>query len=114
MIFIILPVIVILAIVALLLIRKYTSLEFVQHARLLWRTWSIWLASAGAAIGAVASDTPQSLLDAWNSLPPDIKGALSPQTMHYLSWLLMIMSALAQLIRQPKLKAQADAMRGDQ
>lgn len=111
MIFIIVPLLVLLAIVVLLLIRKYTSLEFVQHARLVWRMWSVRLAALAAFIQAIAADTPQSLLDAWNSLPPDVKGVISPDTMHHVSGTLMVASFLAQIVRQPRLKERADAMR---
>lgn len=101
-------------ILALLLIRKYTSLEFVGHVRLLWRTWSVRLAVLAAAVQAIAASTPQSLLDAWNTLPPDVKGTISPDFMHYISAALMVASFLAQSIRQEKLKNRADKMRGDQ
>lgn len=113
MIFIIIPIVVLAAVVLLLIIRKYTSLEFVQHARLIWRMWSVRLAALAAAIQAIAADTPQSLIDAWNSLPPDVKGVISPDTMHYLSSALMVASFLSQLVRQQKLKARADEMRGN-
>lgn len=43
---------ILMTILLLLTIRKYSSVEFVHHARLLFKTWSVWLASAGSVISA--------------------------------------------------------------
>lgn len=42
------------AVLTLLMLRKYTRLEFVGHARLLLRTWSVRLGAAGALVGVWA------------------------------------------------------------
>jgi hypothetical protein len=101
-------------IVGLLLIRKYTSVEFVAHARLLWRTWSVWLGSIGAVIGAALLQFPDAALNAWNMLPPDLKSYVPPHILSYISPTLMGLAVAAQYIRQPKLKERAEQMRGDQ
>lgn len=41
-------------VLTLLLLRKYTRIEFVGHARLLLRTWSVRLGTAGALVGVWA------------------------------------------------------------
>lgn len=106
------PVIVLSAIIILLLIRKYTSVEFVEHARLLWKTWSVWLGSMGAVIGAAVLQFPDAALNAWNMLPPDLKTFVPPHILSYISPTLMALAVAAQYIRQPKLKSRADEMRG--
>lgn len=113
MIFIILPLIIIAAIIALLLIRKYTSVEFVDHARLLWKTWSVWLGSVGAAIGVILLQFPDAALNAWNALPPDLKSYIPPHILSYISPALMGLAVVAQYVRQSKLKSRADALRTD-
>ena len=100
--------------IGLLLIRKYTSVEFVAHARLLWKTWSVWLGSIGAVIGAALLQFPDAALNAWNMLPPDLKSYVPPHILSYISPTLMGLAVAAQYIRQPKLKERAEQMRGDQ
>ena len=71
------------AVLVLLLLRKYTQLEFVGHARLLLKTWSVRLGAAGALVGVWAQSFPDAALHAWAMLPTDIKNILRPggQTM---------------------------------
>ncbi|BAN99553.1 hypothetical protein E05_47870 [Plautia stali symbiont] len=40
------------AIILLLLLQRFTTLEFVKHARLLFKTCSVWLASLGSMLSA--------------------------------------------------------------
>lgn len=100
-------------IIALLLIRKYTNLEFVSHARLLFKAWSVWLGAISAAVTGYMMQFPNAALDAWNSLPPDVKGYIPPNLLGYISPTLMVMAVLAQYVRQNKLKDRADQMRGN-
>lgn len=99
-------------IIALLLIRKYTSLEFVAHAKLLFKAWSVWLGAISAAVTGYMMQFPNAALDAWNSLPPDLKSFIPPNLLGYISPTLMVMAVLAQYVRQNKLKDRADQMRG--
>lgn len=100
-------------IIALLLIRKYTSLEFVAHAKLLFKAWSVWLGAISAAVTGYMMQFPNAALDAWNSLPPDLKSFIPPNLLGYISPTLMVMAVLAQYVRQKKLKDRADQMRGN-
>lgn len=102
------------AILVLLLIRKYSSLEFVSHARLLFKAWSVWLASIGTALGAYVQSFPDAALQAWAILPPDIKSVLPPNILGFISQSMIVMAVLAQFVRQPKLKDRADQMRSSQ
>lgn len=114
MIFLYLPLIIIATIIVLLLIRKYTSLEFVAHAKLLWKTWSVWLGAVGAGTGAIMMQFPDAALNAWNTLPPDLKSYIPPHILGYISPAMMGLAVVSQYVRQSRLKARADEIRSEQ
>lgn len=104
------------AVIALLLIRKYTSLEFVSHAKLLFKAWSVWLASLGSMLSAWVQSFPSAALDAWTSLPPDIKDMLPHNYLGLIGAFLVAMGVISQFVRQNKLlhqKNQMEAHDGD-
>lgn len=90
-------------IVVVLFIRKYTSVEFVSHARLLFRAWSVWLSGIGAALGVYLASAPEAIITAWNMLPPDLKSMLPVNIAQYVSYLLVALGIIAQFIRQKRL-----------
>lgn len=90
-------------VVAVLLIRKYTSVEFVSHARLLFRAWSVWLGGIGTALGVYLASAPDAIINAWNMLPPDLKSMLPVNIAQYVSYLLVALGIVAQFIRQKRL-----------
>ena len=96
------------AVLVLLLLRKYTQLEFVGHARLLLKTWSVRLGAAGALVGVWAQSFPDAALHAWAMLPPDIKDILPANIVAMISPALVVLAILSQYVRQPKLKEKAD------
>lgn len=96
------------SVLALLLLRKYTRLEFVSHARLLLKTWSVRLGAAGALVGVWAQSFPDAALHAWAMLPPDIKDILPANIVAMISPALVVLAILSQYVRQPKLKEKAD------
>ncbi|UQY45053.1 hypothetical protein [Mixta hanseatica] len=99
-------------IVAALLIRKYTSVEFVSHARLLFRAWSVWLGGIGTALGVYLASAPDAIITVWNMLPPDLKSMLPVNIAQYVSYLLIALGIVSQFIRQKRLvekKQQLDA-----
>ena len=96
------------AVLVLLLVRKYTRLEFVGHARLLLNTWSVRLGAAGALVGVWAQSFPDAALHAWAMLPPDIKDILPANIVAMISPALVVLAILSQYVRQPKLKEKAD------
>lgn len=98
------------AIIVLLLIRKYTSLEFVSHAKLLFKAWSVWLSSAGTLLGIYLLDAPDALLGVWRILPDDLKSVLPVNFSQYLSYVLIALGVIAQFIRQKKLLVQKNQM----
>lgn len=55
---IIFALLVLVAVLVLLLLRKYTRLEFVGHASLLLKTWSVKLGAIGALVGMWAQSFP--------------------------------------------------------
>ncbi|MBA7848826.1 hypothetical protein HV205_31110 [Klebsiella sp. RHBSTW-00465] len=96
------------SVLILLLLRKYTRLEFVGHARLLLKTWSVRLGTAGALVGVWAQSFPDAALHAWTMLPSDVKDILPPNVVAMISPALVVLAILSQYVRQPKLKDKAD------
>ncbi|WP_228263543.1 hypothetical protein, partial [Klebsiella pneumoniae] len=82
---IIFALLVLVAVLVLLLLRKYTRLEFVGHASLLLKTWSVKLGAIGALVGVWAQSFPDAALHAWAVLPPDIKNILPPNIVALIS-----------------------------
>lgn len=99
-------------VVGILLIRKYTSLEFVAHAKLLFKAWSVWLGSIGSMLSAWVQSFPSAALDAWSTLPPDVKDILPHNYLGLIGAFMVAMAVVSQFIRQRKLldrKEQLDA-----
>jgi len=104
--FVIFLAVVLAAIVILLLIRKYTTLEFVAHAKLLFKAWSVWLASVGSAVTAWVQLFPDDALNAWNSLPPDVKSVIPQNYLGMIGAFMAAMAVMSQFVRQKKLTEQ--------
>jgi Ca2+/Na+ antiporter len=102
--------IILIAIFALLLIRKYSSIEFVAHARLLFKAWSVWLASIGSALSAWVQSFPDAAMNGWNMLPPDIKSFLPQNYLGLIGAFMVAMAVMSQFIRQHKLVVQKQEM----
>lgn len=102
--------IIVVAVIVVLLIRKYTSLELVAHAKLLFKAWSVWLGTAGAALSASAALLPDSFLSAWNILPPDIKAILPQNLQSVIGSTLMAAAVISQFVRQKKLLGRKQEM----
>lgn len=104
--------IVLIAVAAILIIHKYSSVEFVAHARLLFRAWSVWLTGAGTLLGVYLASAPDAIISAWNMLPPDLKAMLPVNIAQYVSYFIVVLGVIAQFIRQRSLaekKQQMDA-----
>lgn len=97
---------ILLAVFVVLMIRKYTSVEFVSHAKLLFKAWSVRLSALGVTLQLLTVQWSDSILHAWMSLPPDIKGYIPADLLRYISIFLMCLAPLAQFIRQDKLHPQ--------
>ncbi|WP_338561864.1 hypothetical protein [Erwinia sp. E_sp_B04_7] len=102
--------IVLIAIIGVLLIRKYSSLEFVAHARLLFKAWSVWLASLGSALSAWVQSFPDAAMNGWNMLPPDIKSFLPQNYLGMIGAFMVAMAVISQFVRQHKLVEQKQEM----
>lgn len=94
-----------------LLAWRFTSVEFVAHARLLFRAWSVWLASIGSILSAWAQSFPQAAIDGWNALPPDIKSYLPQNYLGLIGAFMVAMGVVAQFIRQKKITQEAQNAR---
>jgi hypothetical protein len=78
------------AVLVLLLLRKYTRLEFVgMPGCCLKHGLSAWAAGAGWCMGSVI---PGCALHAWAMLPPDIKDILPPNVVAMISPALVVLA----------------------
>lgn len=93
-------------VVLVFIVRKYTRVEFVAHARLLWKTWSVWLIGVGTGLGVYLSAAPDTIAQVWLMLPPDLKAALPVNVAQYISYALIALGVVSKFIRQPKLDQQ--------
>lgn len=102
--------IVLIAIIGVLLVRKYSSVEFVAHAKLLFKTWSVWLASIGSALGAWVQSFPDAAMNAWNILPLDVKSVLPQNYLGFIGAFMVAMAVISQFVRQKRLVSQKQQM----
>lgn len=101
---------VLLVIIVIMVMQRFTTLEFVKHARLLFKTWSVWLASLGSMLSAWVQSFPSSALDAWNTLPQDVKDILPHNYLGLIGAFMVAMGVIAQFVRQKGLNQQKTAM----
>lgn len=94
----------------LFIVRKYTSVEFVAHAKLLWKAWSVWLTGVGVAMGVYLASSPDALVQAWLMLPPDLKAMLPVNVAQYISYAIIALGVISRFIKQPKLDQQRKEM----
>jgi hypothetical protein len=73
------------AVLVLLLLRKYTRLEFVGHARLLLENMVCPPGCCRRWLAYGRSHFPDAALHAWAMLPPDIKDILPPNIVAMIS-----------------------------
>lgn len=94
---------VVMAITGVLLAVRLGLLEFVSGKRALFKTWSVWLGSLGAALSALIQAFPDAALQAWNTLPADVKSMLPEHYVGIAAAFLIAMAVLSQFIRQKNL-----------
>ena len=99
---------VILLIVTVILLQRFTTLEFVSHAKLLFRTWSVWLGSLGSALSAWAQSFPDAAMGGWQALPEDIKSYLPHNYLGFIGAFMVAMAVIAQFVRQKNLVQRKD------
>lgn len=90
-------------IIILLLMQRFTTLQFVSHAKLLFKTWSVWLASLGSMLSAWVQSFPSSALNAWQTLPEDVKSILPHNYLGLIGAFMVAMGVIAQFVRQKNL-----------
>lgn len=93
-------------VIALFLLRRYTRINFVAHARLLFKAWSVWLTGIGTVLGVYLASAPDAIITTWNMLPPDLKAMLPVNIAQYISYFLIALGILSKFVRQPKLAEQ--------
>lgn len=94
------------AVIIVMLLQRYTRLEFVSHAKLLWKTWSVWLGTLGGTLSAIFLGIPDAAITAWAYLPEDVKAMLDPSFVKMVGPFLMFMALVSQFIKQRKLAEQ--------
>ncbi|SLM63181.1 MULTISPECIES: DUF7940 domain-containing protein [Dickeya] len=94
---------VLVSVLLVLLCQRYTSLEFVSHVRLIFKTWSFWLCNTAASLGAIALALPDQVLQLWSSLPAEVKAMLPQNVLSQASVYLLVLGVISQFIRQQKL-----------
>lgn len=104
---------VVLSAAVVLILSKYGKLELVAHAKLLFKAWSVWLASVGSALMAWVQSFPDTALSAWNMLPPDVKSFLPPNYLSIIASALVALAVLSQFIRQKKLNDKKEGFDND-
>ncbi len=102
------------AIIILLLLQRFTTLQFVSHARLLFRTWSVWLASLGSMLSAWAQSFASAAVDAWSVLPEDVKTILPHNYLGLVGAFMVAMGVIAQFVRQKNLLNEKQKAGGTQ
>lgn len=103
---------IVLVIVVVLLV-KFGPLEYVEHAKLLWKTFSLWLGIAGTTVTGYLITFPQQAIDMWNQLPPDIKSFIPPRYMPLIGVALYVVGMVSKFIAQKKLQEQRAAITKD-
>ncbi|KHD99633.1 membrane protein [Pantoea stewartii] len=93
-------------IIILLLMQRFTTLQFVSHAKLLFKTWSVWLASLGSMLSAWVQSFPSSALNAWQTLPEDVKSILPHNYLGLIGAFMVAMGVIAQFVRQKTLLSE--------
>jgi len=101
-------------IIILLLLQRFTTLQFVSHARLLFKTWSVWLASLGSMLSAWAQSFPGAAVDAWSVLPEDVKSFLPHNYLGMVGAFMVAMGVIAQFVRQKNLLNEKQRAGGPQ
>ncbi|MDW8846726.1 hypothetical protein SD961_12635 [Erwinia sp. MMLR14_017] len=92
-------------------ITRHGKIELVAHAKLLFKTWSLWLASIGSFVGAWVQSFPDSAMSAWTSLPGDVKTVIPQHYLGLIASFLVAMAVIAQFVRQKSLNAKAKVMK---
>lgn len=95
-------------VVLVLLAWRFTSIEFVSHARQLFKAWSVWLAGLGSIMSAYLQSFPSVMVDAWNALPSDVKSIIPQNYLGLIAAFMVAMGVVAQFVRQKKITEEAN------
>lgn len=74
--------------------------------------WSFWLKLAGSSI-IVTADFLQHILSTWGAIPSEFKEYVPQEWLTYVGVALVVASFFAQLVRQDRVKAEADRHRAE-
>lgn len=85
------------------------NIKLVTEWRSWWRLWSTWFQVAAAAFISYLTVAPDVAIQVWQFLPADLRGAIPPEYVQFISVGLIILGIVARLIKQPKLAAEVKA-----
>lgn len=80
------------------------NLDALRRVRSLWlRAWPLWsvrMSALGALLTGLAAATPDTLLQIWNALPDEVRGAFPESFAHVIPTLLFVATIVVRLIPQ--------------
>src|SRR5687768_4073223 len=94
-------------------------IALVEHWRLIFRQWSLWLGVIGTAVTSALLASPELALQVWAMMPPDLKAMIPERYTPFIGVGIFAMGLVAKFIRQAKLDAaieqsKLDAMKAKQ
>ena len=79
------------------------NLKLIEQWRLFWRMWSIRFTALGTILLGWITASPDIILNAWLSLPDEIKSYLPQEYLMYITIALFILGMVSRIIKQDKL-----------
>lgn len=80
------------------------NLDALRRVRSLWlRAWPLWsvrMSALGALLTGLAAATPDTLLQIWNALPNEVRGAFPESVAHFVPTLLFVATIVVRLMTQ--------------
>ena len=79
--------------------------------KLLWKTWSVRIATFGILISTFFSTFPDVITQAWVYLPENLRILIPQQYTQIITAVIFFSSIVAKLIPQPKVQAQIEVVK---
>lgn len=85
------------------------KIELIPQWQKFLKFWSVQLGILGTFLTGLLITTPEAALFIWNNLPQDLKDTIPPSWTALIGPIIFVLSIVARLITQQKLKAQVEA-----
>lgn len=90
-------------------------MKLIPEWRVWWKLWSTWLQAAAAIFISYLTVAPDVAIQVWQFLPADLRSAIPPEYVQFISVGLIVLGIIARLVKQPKLAAEVkEARMGEQ